>query len=61
MADVIAIDLRGVENRDLKSFFFLIAPWNPQAKILMGTRALGKGPMIDVFIPCEFYAAWGHR
>ena len=26
----------------------------------MGARALGKGPMIDVFIPCEFYAAWGH-
>ena len=28
--------------------------WDPQAMIQMGPRALGMGPIIDVFIPWKF-------
>ena len=40
-----------------KIIYFLMGPWDPWAMILMGPRALGMGPIIDVFINWKYYDA----
>ena len=37
-----------------KIIYFLLGPWDPRAMILMGPRALGMGPIIDVFMHWKF-------
>ena len=31
-----------------------MGPWDPRAMIIMGSRALGMGPIIDDFIHLKF-------
>ena len=37
-----------------KIIYFLMGPGDPQTMILMGLRALGMGPIIDVCVPWKF-------
>ena len=41
-------------NQRFKMVDFLMGPWDPWAMILMGPRALGMGPIVDVFIKWKF-------
>ena len=41
-------------NQRFKIIYFLMGSWDPWAMILMGPRALGIGPIIDVYINWKF-------
>ena len=42
-----------------KIIYFVMGIWDPRAMILMGPRALEKGPIIDVSIHWKFYGDAG--
>ena len=41
-------------SQRFKIIYFLMGPWDPQTMILMGPRAVGMGPTIDVCICWKF-------
>ena len=44
----------GPRRQRFRIIDFLMGPWQPWAMILMGPRALGMGPIIDIFIHWKF-------
>ena len=55
LAPKISFTIKDLEYiQRFKIIYIIIGPLDPQTMILMGPRALGMGPIIDVFICWKF-------